>query len=183
NLDNWMYLTYDPVRFRYTNGTMKIDTMASGTSGQWGVTHDNYGRLYFTSAGGENPVRGVQINPAYGRLDFPDQINASFQEVWPIIATPDVQGGEKRLRTDLTLNHFTACAGQSIYRGDKLPQDLVGDYLICEPVGRLIRRAKVINVKGKTLFENAYNKEEFIASTDMNFRPVNSATGPDGNLY
>jgi glucose/arabinose dehydrogenase/mono/diheme cytochrome c family protein len=183
NLDNWMYVTYDPVRFRYTNGTMKIDTMASGTSGQWGVTHDNYGRLYFTSAGGENPVRGVQINPSYGRLDFADQISSEFQEVWPIIETPDVQGGEKRLRPNVTLNHFTACAGQSIYRGDQLPKDLVGDYLIPEPVGRIIRRAKVINVKGKTIFENAYNKEEFISSSDMNFRPVNSATGPDGNLY
>ena len=183
NLDNWMYVTYDPVRFRYTNGTMKVDTMASGTSGQWGVTHDNYGRLYFTSAGGENPIYGTQINPSYGRLEFRDQINADFQQVWPIIATPDVEGGLKRLRPNVTLNHFTACSGQSIYRGDKLPQDLVGDYMICEPVGRLIRRAKVTNVKGKTIFTNAYDQEEFLASSDMNFRPVNSATGPDGNLY
>ncbi|HZG25432.1 MAG TPA: cytochrome C, partial [Chitinophagaceae bacterium] len=35
NLDNWMYVTYDPVRFRYTDGTMKVDTLASGSSGQW----------------------------------------------------------------------------------------------------------------------------------------------------
>jgi hypothetical protein len=27
------------------------------------------------------------------------------------------------------------------------------------------------------------NKREFLASTDMNFRPINSATGPDGCLY
>jgi mono/diheme cytochrome c family protein len=31
--------------------------------------------------------------------------------------------------------------------------------------------------------KNAYKEEEFISSSDMNFRPVNSATGPDGNLY
>ncbi|MEO6932544.1 MAG: c-type cytochrome, partial [Chitinophagaceae bacterium] len=30
---------------------------------------------------------------------------------------------------------------------------------------------------------NAYKDKEFIASSDMNFRPVNSYTGPDGNLY
>jgi len=183
NLDNWMYITYDPVRFRYTNGKFMVDTLPSGTSGQWGVTHDNYGRLFFSSAGGENPVYGFQINPVYGRLDFPDQFKPEFQEVWPIIPTPDVQGGDKRLNPDRTLNHFTGCSGQSIYRGDALPKDLVGDYIVCEPVARLIRRAKVNNVKGKTTLENAYDRKEFLASSDMNFRPVNSATGPDGNLY
>ena len=183
NVDNWMYITYDPVRFRYTNGVMKVDTLVGGTDGQWGVTHDNYGRLYFTSAGGEDPARGIQINPVYGRLDFPDQVSDEFQKVWPIIATPDVQGGTGRLRPNNTLNHFTACCGQSIFRGDHLPNDLVGDYIICEPVGRIVRRSKVIDEKGKIVLENAYHQKEFISSSDMNFRPVNSATGPDGNLY
>ncbi|MEJ7914151.1 MAG: PVC-type heme-binding CxxCH protein, partial [Chitinophagaceae bacterium] len=184
NIDNWMYLTYDPVRFRYTNGTMKVDSIPGGAGGgQWGLTHDNYGRLFYSSAGGETPVLGFQVNPIYGRLDFPDQISPEFQEVWPIIATPDVQGGYPRLRPNVTLNHFTACCGQSIYRGDRLPADMVGDYIVCEPVGRIIRRAKVINLKGKIILQNNYYREEFLSSSDMNFRPVNSATGPDGNLY
>lgn len=184
NIDNWMYLTYDPVRFRYTNGTMKVDTIPGGAGGgQWGVTHDNYGRLFYSSAGGETPVLGFQVNPYYGRLEFPDQISPEFQEVWPIIATPDVQGGFPRLRPNVTLNHFTACCGQSIYRGDRLPQNLIGDYIVCEPVGRIIRRAKVIDLKGKIILQNNYYRDEFISSSDMNFRPVNSATGPDGNLY
>ncbi|MBI1343332.1 MAG: cytochrome C [Terrimonas sp.] len=183
NLDNWMYLTYEPVRFRYTAGKMRVDTLASGGNGQWGLTHDNYGRLFYSNAGGEVPVLGFQINPVYGRLDFPDQFDPSFQEVWPIIATPDVQGGNPRLRPNNTLNHFTASCGQSIYRGDALPGDMVGDYIVCEPVGRLIRRAKVLDINGKTQLKNAYDKEEFIVSSDMNFRPVNSATGPDGALY
>ncbi|GEO04284.1 hypothetical protein AAE02nite_19480 [Adhaeribacter aerolatus] len=183
NLDNWMYLTYDPIRFRYTNGTMQIDTITSGSGGQWGVTHDDYGRIYYSRAGGEIPASGFQINPVYGGLEFPDQYSAKFQEVWPIIATPDVQGGFPRLRPDVTLNHFTASCGQSIYRGDRLPADLRGDYIVCEPVARIIRRAKVINNNGKTTLENAYDRQEFISSSDMNFRPVNTATGPDGNLY
>ena len=184
NLDNWMYMTYEPVRFRYTNGTMQVDTITSGAGGgQWGLTHDNYGRLFYSSAGGETPALGFQINPVYGSLNFPDQLSPEFQEVWPIIATPDVQGGNFRLRKNNTLNHFTACCGQSIFRGDRLPGDLIGDYIICEPVGRLIRRAKVINRKGKIVLQNAYYQQEFVTSSDMDFRPVNSATGPDGNLY
>lgn len=183
NLDNWMYMTYDPVRFRYTNGIMQVDTIVSGSGGQWGVTHDNYGRLYYSRAGGEIPALGFQINPVYGTLEFADQYNAAFSEVWPIIATPDVQGGPLRLRSNATLNHFTAPCGQSVFRGDRLPKELVGDYIVCEPVARAIRRAELVNKNGKTLLKNVYHQQEFITSTDMNFRPVNTATGPDGNLY
>jgi len=183
NLDNWMYMTYDPVRFRYTNGTLQVDSIPSGVDGQWGLTHDNYGRLFFSSAGGETPALGFQINPVYGDLNLPDQLAPGFDAVWPIIATPDVQGGNERLRPNNTLNHFTACSGQSIYRGDGFPKDFVGDYIVCEPVGRIVRRAKVYDVKGETFMKNAYDSSEFISSSDMNFRPVNSATGPDGDLY
>ncbi len=73
NLDNWIYVTVDPVRFRYTGGTLKVDSMPSGSNGQWGLTHDNYGRLFFSRAGGEIPASGFQINPVYGALEFSDQ--------------------------------------------------------------------------------------------------------------
>lgn len=183
NVDNYIYTTVDPVRFRYSKGILVPDSIPSGSNGQWGLTHDNFGRLYFSSAGGEVPALGFQINPIYGRMEFTDQYTQEFNEVWPIIKTPDVEGGLKRLRPDTTLNHFTASCGQVIFRGDRLPKDLDEDLLISEPVGRLIRRAKVIDKGGKITLENAYQKEEFIASTDMNFRVVNMYTGPDGCLY
>lgn len=163
---------------------LHADSLVSGSNGQWGLTHDNYGRLFFSRGGGENAGSGFQINPAYGQLEFSDAYDDStFGAVWPIIKTPDVQGGLKRLRADTTLNHFTAGNGQSIFRGDHLPASMVGDYMINEPVARIIRRAKVINKDGKVTLKNAYQQEEFIASSDMNFRPVNTYTGPDGCLY
>jgi putative membrane-bound dehydrogenase-like protein len=183
NIDNKIYVTVENARYSYDNGQIKREFLPEGPGGQWGLTYDNYGRLYFSAAGSETPALGFQQNPAYGRLDFKDQFNDEFQAVWPIISTPDVQGGVNRLRPDSTLNHFTGCTGQSIFRGTALPTDAQGDLFICEPVGRLIRRAKVTNTDGKVTLKNAYNKEEFIASTDMNFRPVNSVTGPDGSLY
>ena len=183
NVDNYIYMAVDAVRFKYQDGILKPDSIPSGSSGQWGLTHDNYGRLYFSSAGGEVPALGFQINPIYGRMEFKDQYTEQFNTVYPIIKTPDVEGGLKRLKADSTLNHFTASCGQVVFRGDRLPQDLDGDLLISEPVGRLIRRAKVTNKDGKITLENAYQNEEFIASTDMNFRVVNMYTGPDGCLY
>ncbi|MEI3798189.1 MULTISPECIES: DUF7133 domain-containing protein [unclassified Chitinophaga] len=184
NMDNWIYVSCDPVRYRYVSGKLVPDSLTNSPGGQWGLGNDDYGRLYFSSAGAEIPALGFQINPAYGFLNPNDQYDRDFLAVWPIIATPDVQGGMNRLRPDTTLNHFTASCGQSVFRGDALPADLKGDLLICEPVGRLIRRTKVSEVDGKITLKNAYDgQQEFITSYDMNFRPVNTATGPDGCLY
>jgi len=185
NLDNRIYVTVDALRYTYNYKSNKLmpDSLRESPGGQWGLTADDYGRMYFSSAGGETPALNFQQNPYYGQFNFRDQFDADFQAVWPIIATPDVQGGLLRLRADSTLNHFTACNGQSIYRGDKLPADMRGDLFIPEPVGRLIRRAKIINTDGKITMVNAYDKQEFLASSDLNFRPVNTVTGPDGCMY
>ena len=69
------------------------------------------------------------------------------------------------------------------YLLDQLPKDLVGDYIVNEPVARIIRRAKVTNNQGKIQLANAYDKKEFIASTDFFFRPITNYTGPDGCMY
>lgn len=184
NLDNRMYLTYDPVRYTMKGDQVIPDTLVEGSAGQWGLANDDYGRLFYSSAGGEDPAYLYQQNIHYGQFDFRDRYDPEFIPVWPIVTTPDVQGGFGRLRLkDSTLNHFTASNGQSIFRGDKLPADMKGDLFICEPVGRLIRRAKVTNTNGKVTLRNAYDKTEFLASTDLNFRPVNTITGPDGCMY
>jgi glucose/arabinose dehydrogenase/mono/diheme cytochrome c family protein len=183
NLDNWIYVTIDPVRFRYRNGQLKVDSLVSGSNGQWGLTHDNYGRLFFSRAASGMAATGFQINPSYGQLDFDDATPSDFAEAWPIIKTPDVNGGPRTLRSDSTLQNFTSITGQSVFRGDRLPKSMIGDYIVAEPVGRFIRRADVLDSAGKITLANVYAKDEFIASTDMNFRPVNTYTGPDGCLY
>ncbi len=88
-----------------------------------------------------------------------------------------MDGGDLRSQVGLEL-HGRAAVQQRFHHAD-----MDGDLLISEPVGRLIRRAKVTNRNGKITLENAYKKAEFITSTDMNFRVVNMYTGPDGCLY
>jgi mono/diheme cytochrome c family protein len=117
-------------------------------------------------------------------MSLPGEQAAGFREVFPLVAIPDVQGGHGRYRKDtLTLSGFTGCAGAHIYRGDRLPADFYGEYIIPEPVGRLVRRAHVANENGKIVVHNATPGTEFMRSRDANFRPVNAATGPDGCLY
>ena len=182
NIDNWLYTTYSAHRYRLTGGKIIREATPHG-AGQWGLTHDDVGRIFYSSAGGENPATDFQRPIIYGRISLPGEQASGFREVFPIDNIPDTQGGRGRLRQDNTLNRFTASCGQSIYRGDRMPSDFYGDLIICEPVGRLIRRAKVINDAGRIVVQNAYDKTEFIRSTDPNFRPINSATGPDGCLY
>lgn len=183
NLDNWVYTTYNPVRFKFKGGEVLVDSLDIMPRGQWGLTQDDMGVMYYSTAGGENPAYGFQQPAVYGDYSPPERLSPDFVQPWPIVGTPDVQGGTKRLREDNTLNYFTGVAGQEIFRGHKLPPSTYGDLFIPEPVGRLIRRAKVKIEEGKKVLYNAYDKTEFMASTDLNFRPVQAKTGPDGALY
>jgi len=182
-MDNWIYTTYNAYRLRI-NGKNVLKESIPPNAGQWGLTQDDYGKPWFVNAGGEQGPVDFQQPIAYGAFHINDQFSSGFAEVWPLVPIPDVQGGIPRFRpNEKTLNHFTATCGGEIYRGDKLPADLHGDLLFAEPVGRLIRRAKVEVRDGITYLRNAYDKSEFIRSFDPNFRPNNMVTAPDGCLY
>ena len=182
DLDNWIYVTNQSERFRYTRGKMEKEPLPFHP-GQWGIAMTDTGQVIFATAGSERPAHNFQVMPQYGELGLPGELARDFEKIYPIENLTDVEGGLPRLRPEGGLNRFSGCAGPCIYRGDALPDDLYGDYILPEPVGRLIRRAKVKTVEGKTVISNAYDRKEFIASTDPNFRPVWSATGPDGCLY
>jgi mono/diheme cytochrome c family protein len=181
--DNWIYTTYNAWRLRWTpKGVLKEPTAPNG--GQWGLTQDDYGKPWYVNAGGERGPLNFQQPIVYGAFNFKDQFPADYLEVFPLVPIPDVQGGTIRFRPqEKTLNHVTAACGAEVYRGDRLPADLKGDLLYAEPVGRLIRRTKVDVREGVTTLRNAYEKSEFIRSTDPNFRPVNMVTAPDGTLF
>lgn len=182
-LDNWIYLTYENVRYRFTDGELEVEKIPSG-NGQWGLTQDDDGRMYYTRAGRERPAEGFQQPAQYGMISVPNEFKGSFYKVYPMAPVPDVQGGERRVGPTGGLNYFTGCAGQEIFRGDALPSDVYGDLFVPEPVGRLIRRAKVERSNGKTVIGSATEPgTEFIRTRDINFRPVQTSTGPDGCLY
>lgn len=183
NLDNWIYPSRDNLRYKYKNGKLHADTLVDNMIGQWGLTADNYGKLFYSEAGPGLPAVQIQQMPAYGALNFKDQYSEDFTYLWPVIGNVDAQGGPRALREDSTLVRFTSGTGQSIFRGDRLPGNMVGDYFIPEPVGRVIKRGKVINQNGKIRIESAYKNVDWLASADMNFRPVNTYTGPDGCFY
>jgi glucose/arabinose dehydrogenase/cytochrome c5 len=183
-LDNWIYSTYNAMRFRWTPEGMKQEPTAPN-GGQWGLTQDDYGKVWFVDAGGERGPINFQTPIQYGGFNVSDQFEPDFELTWPLgPGISDMQGGMLRVRMPIgVLNHFTAACGQDIYRGDRLPADLRGDLLFAEPVARIIRRSKIVVTEGLTQLRNAYPKSEFILSTDPLFRPVNLITAPDGTIY
>ncbi|WP_395750299.1 discoidin domain-containing protein [Prosthecobacter sp.] len=186
-LDNWIYTTYNGYRLRWNGKEAPLKENTAPNGGQWGLAQDDYGKMWWSNAGGEKGLWNYQAPILYAAINVPQQKSEKFDTVWPIVALGDFQGGPGRFMApdDLRLNHFTGCAGQTIFRGDRLPKELYGNVFLPEPVGRLIRRA-IVDVKdGITTVTNPYEAEmnEFIRSSDPNFRPVNMTTGPDGCLY
>jgi mono/diheme cytochrome c family protein len=183
-LDNWIYTTYNPFRLRIGPRGMVLREETDPNGGQWGTAQDNYGKTWWVDGGAEIGPVNFQVPIAYGAFNVPDNFEPDFQVPWPAAGgIADMQGGMARVRMpDGTLNHFTAASGVEIYRGHRLPPDLVGDLLFGEPVGRIVRRAKIVVTEGLTQLRNAHPKSEFIRSTDPLFRPVNVHNAPDGSL-
>jgi glucose/arabinose dehydrogenase/mono/diheme cytochrome c family protein len=183
-LDNWLYMTYNPFRLRITTGGKVLREETEPNGGQWWSAQDNYGKMWWVDGGGEVGPVNFQAPIAYGAFNVADNFEPDFQVPWPAEGgIADMQGGMNRVRMpDGTLNHFTAASGVEIYRGHRLPQDVIGDLFFGEPVGRIVRRARVVVRDGLTQLQNAHPKSEFLRSTDPLFRPVAVHNAPDGSL-
>ncbi len=187
-MDNWIYSANHTTKFRYIGG--KFEREPTVFRGQWGISQDNVGRLFYNS--NSDHFRGDLVASHYlarnkniiGLKGANTQINRD-QTVWPGRVTTGVNRGYRPgvLRKDGTLSRYTGACGTLIYRGSNFPADFLGDGFICEPTGNFIRRNKVVETDGIVKASNAYHQAEFLTSTDERFRPVNMVNGPDGCLY
>jgi putative membrane-bound dehydrogenase-like protein len=86
-------------------------------------------------------------------------------------------------RTEQLSGWFTAASGGTLYDGDSFPKEYVGNVFTGDVSGNLIHR-DILRPDGATfLAARAKPEVEFLASTDVWFRPCNFANAPDGNLY
>lgn len=187
-IDNWYYNAKSRTRYRYIDQEwIKEETEFRG---QWGITKDDYGRLFYNT--NSNQLRGdlVPPNKLMRHPDFKDGsgINVEFasdQRVYPVRPTPGVNRGYQDWVLDQSarLKYFTAACGPLIYRGNQYPNEFHGNAFVCEPAGNLIKR-NIIHENGMYIEAvQAYEGKEFLASTDERFRPVSLYNGPDGNMY
>ncbi|MBL9210425.1 MAG: c-type cytochrome [Opitutaceae bacterium] len=184
--DNWIYSTAYTRKFRYVKGAWETGTTIF--RGQWGLTQDDYGHFYHGSNSDHLRVDVIfsdylQRNPNYARLAGTNVNAAENQLVWPIRVNPGINRGYRpEMLRNGRLKEFTAAGGQWIYRGDLMPE-MYGNHFVAEPSANFVRRSVLTYENGSVQGRNAYEQQEFLASTDERFRPVNFSTGPDGALY
>jgi putative membrane-bound dehydrogenase-like protein len=79
--------------------------------------------------------------------------------------------------------YFSAATGVTVYRGDAWPAEYHGQVFVGEVSNNLLYRARLVPNGVGLAALRADRGTEFLASTDIWFRPVQMANGPDGALY
>ena len=190
-LDNWVYSANHTWRYRWLGGS-PTNWIKEPTAfrGQWGLSQDNYGRLYHNS--NSDPLRADLVESRYfarnPNLRNPFGVNVQLEpdlRVWTARVNPGVNRGYQpgQLTPEGKLATYTGACGPVVYRGDQFGEEFVGDVFLCEPTGNMIRRERITNRDGVLSATNAYDHAEFFTATDERFRPVNLHNGPDGALY
>jgi glucose/arabinose dehydrogenase/mono/diheme cytochrome c family protein len=195
-LDNWIYNAKSSRRMQLRNGELvEEETLLRG---QWGITQDNEGRLYYNHNSrfamadlfpAEN--LGPGTIPAQGLGSSISLDEDGSEEVFSIRVNPGVNRAylEGTLKADGRLASPTAVSGLEVYRGDQFPVAYRQDIFIPEPGANVVAQFRPqqvgmeLNTRHITYPDEQWQLREFLASTDERFRPVDTKNGPDGALY
>jgi mono/diheme cytochrome c family protein/glucose/arabinose dehydrogenase len=187
-LDNWYYNAKSRFRYRLRDG--KWERGSTEFRGQWGISHDDQGRLYYNYNWSQ--LHADLVPPNYLSRNKNHQPTTGIdhgltidRRIYPIRPNPAVNRGyiPGTLDNEGRLREFTAACSPLFYRGTALPKEYYGNVFVCEPSGNLIKR-NVVEENGLLLTaRDPHPGKEFLASTDERFRPVHLTTGPDGALY
>ena len=187
NVDNWIYSANSTSRYQMKNGKWLREPTTF--RGQWGISKDDYGRLYYNYneaqlAGDYVLPNALMNNPYFVPKGSENSLLTDNQRVYPLHPTTVNRGYEKGILTDDSLlNKFTAACGPLVYRGDNFPRDFYQNVFVCEPQANLIKRNILSFDSVKTSAKQASDTKEFIAATDEGFRPVTLTNAPDGSMY
>ena len=193
-LDNWLYNSKSARRMRVRNG--ELETVEGKYRGQWGISKDDVGRLYYNHnsswlqvdffhaddivvPGVDAPLEGVGVT----------LIDPS--EVFTVRVNPGVNRAylEGTLRPDGRLNTATGVSGLVIYRGDQFPAAFRGHAFVPESAGNVVAQFDLsgsglsLEAQQQIYADDQWGQRDFLGSTDERFRPVDAANGPDGALY
>jgi putative membrane-bound dehydrogenase-like protein len=174
--------------------------------GQYGLTVDDAGN-WFTSTNSQH-LRHVILPDHYLRrnqqlavpavtLDIPDGVDEhgpaakvfriSPLEPWRVERTTRRAGSDDRNRFPVNElipgGYMTSACSPLAYRGGAFPAEYHGNVFVCDPANNLLHR-DVLEPDGPTFKARRGDKDcEFLASTDIWFRPVFLCLGPDGAIY
>ena len=186
--------------FRFDPISGKFEA-ASGAA-QFGSTLDDFGHRFITQ--NTTHIRHVVVPMKYLARASLLEVRAVAQDIsdhgrpsahmYPLTGPQEWRRQRTALRqqrydenklniTEQLAGWFTAASGGTLYNGDAFSKEYVGSVFTGDVSGNLIHR-DIIQPDGPTFTAHrAKEGVEFLASTDVWFRPCNFANAPDGNLY
>jgi len=188
-LDNWIYSAKSDQRYRLKDGQwLKEKTQFRG---QWGITQDSWGRLFYnnnsqTLLGDDLRPNIAQMNPHHDVADRrPYGPSRASNRTFPRRVTPGVNRAYQPGILDSTgrLVNVTSAAGPAVYRGDQFPSEFHDYAFVQETAANLVKWVRLKDEGGKVTGGEPTPGQEFLTSTDERFRPVNGYTAPDGSLF
>ena len=194
-MDNWMYNAKSNTRYKFRNG--KLTKERTSSRGQWGITRDDFGRLFHNSNStmliGDRVLPNLLEGNKAVKLKTSITSRVGNNRVHPGRITPglnrayiSVLNGYKSNTIDpktFKLINCTAACGPVIYRGNQFPKEYRGNAFVCESAAQLVKMVKVDSPNGTLKGSHPIKNDEFLTSTDERFRPVNLYNAPDGSLY
>lgn len=188
-LDNWIHFSQHNIELRFDGQTV-TDSRRTPGHGQWGITQDDWGRLYYCP---NSDVLRMDLFPKHYASRNANQrgvrgMNHQVMDdksVHPARMNPGINRGyqDHMLRDDFTLARTTAACSPIIYRSGAWGERFYGNAFTCEPAGNCLIRTIIDENSGVPKGRRAYEGTEFLTSTDERFRPVATAVAPDGSLY
>lgn len=158
--------------------------------GQFGLTFDAFGRRFVCS--NRHPVLQPMLEPWHLSRNPHLSFSNSSQEVskveveakvFPISRATITADFTPKLMTAPHTGTFTSASGVMVFGGGGLLPEHVGNVFICESAQNLVQRQVLRPEGASSRSDLAYRENEFLASTDVWFRPVFLGEGPDGALY
>jgi putative membrane-bound dehydrogenase-like protein len=186
-LDNTFTCSQHPTRFIPDGEHLREERVSP--HGQWGISEDDEGRLYYSP--NSDPLLVDLVPKQYAARNISqksfDGVPArapNDMRVYPSHLTPGVNRGyQKGVLKDGRLANFTGACSPHVHEGVAMGADMDGCALICEPVGNLVHRYRLSEKDGRVVATPADGDASFLTSTDERFRPVFAAAGPDGAIY
>ncbi len=168
--------------FRFKPDGSEIEVVSSYNSNTWGMDFSWDGEIFFTMANGSH-LRHVVLSDAVlsrGRA-------GGLKEGWKDIA--DHRDANPALKYSINpylqidnVGGFTAAAGSTLYDGGAWPDEYRSIHFVTECTINIVHQDR-IRPEGVTYAASKVRPEEFVAGTDLWFRPIDTEVGPDGALY
>ena len=187
NIDNWIYSAKCKVRYRLKDGKWLREP--TSFRGQWGISADVNGRLYYnnnsTAIVTDRTMPNQLLQNSYQKTRFGTNQNiAANKKLYGYQAT-SVNRGYQEGVLDSTgkITSLTSACSPLVYTGNLLGEDFFQNTFVCAPEANAIKRYILEEKDGLKTAVPAYEDSEFLVSKDETFRPINLYNAPDGSMY